>query len=357
MSAERSSFPAFGSAAADRDRRLRHGQPPLRREGARARRRAGAHHERPRRAAAADGLLLPASAPSPRRCEAIRERGLDTLLRERARRERRSSAPASACSCSSSTPRSTVAPRASGCSRARLRAARERALKLPHIGWSAVSWRDECAAPLSAGLPESRATSTTCTASSSVPPTRPSCSRPPSTARRFPASSAGATSSARSRTPRSPRRTACACSRTSPRSARARPRARRSPRRLRDPLSRDRHPRRQRRAPAQGRFRGEQGLRRGPARCRAGVGGGGRASSSTWSTSTARGRARPANLEHVAASLASSALACSSVAACARPRRSREALDAGVARVILGTAAFTDPELLERRSRRTDPSA
>ena len=49
----------------------------------------------------------------------------------------------------------------------------------------------------------------------------------------------------------------------------------------------------------------------------------------------------------VPASLASSAFACSSAAACARPRQSRGALEAGVARVILGTAAFTDPELLD----------
>ncbi len=107
---------------------------------------------------------------------------------------------------------------------------------------------------------------------------------------------------------------------------------------------------RQRRAARQGRLRRQDGLRRGPARGRARLGRGRAPSSCTSSTSTAREAGEPVNLEHLRADRRRArACRCSTAAACARAEAVDDALDAGAARVILGTAAFTDPDDARRR--------
>ena len=76
----------------DRDRRLRDGQPPQRREGARARRRARrAHRPTTTRSAAADGIVLPGVGAFPEAMRRLRALGLDEVLRERAARASRCS--------------------------------------------------------------------------------------------------------------------------------------------------------------------------------------------------------------------------------------------------------------------------
>ena len=72
------------------------------------------------------------------------------------------------------------------------------------------------------------------------------------------------------------------------------------------------------------------------------------ASACTSSTSTAREPASRSTSSTCARSPASSAAGPVRRRAALARARSSEALDAGAARVILGTAAFTDPELLER---------
>ncbi len=54
----------------------------------------------------------------------------------------------------------------------------------------------------------------------------------------------------------------------------------------------------------------------------------------------------PVNLDQLRASPSRQGCRCSTAAGCARRGPSRDALAAGAARVILGTAAFADPELL-----------
>ncbi len=72
------------SGAADRDPRLRHGQPALGREGARARRRRARRHARPRpRSAQADGVVLPGVGAFPKAMRNLRELGLDVLIGDR----------------------------------------------------------------------------------------------------------------------------------------------------------------------------------------------------------------------------------------------------------------------------------
>ena len=67
----------------------------------------------------------------------------------------------------------------------------------------------------------------------------------------------------------------------------------------------------------------------------------------TSSTSTARGPARRRTCTTSSASPASSACRSSTAAGCARSRPSRDAIAAGAARVILGTAAFSDVDFLD----------
>ena len=75
---------ACSRARRDRRRRLRHGQPPLGREGARARRRARRRSARdPRALRAAAGLVVPGVGAFPRAMAQPARAGLDELLRER----------------------------------------------------------------------------------------------------------------------------------------------------------------------------------------------------------------------------------------------------------------------------------
>ena len=103
---------------------------------------------------AADGLLVPGVGAFNAAMRALRDAGLDELIRERAAaRGRRSSAPAWGCSSCSSPPRSTAAASpGSGCSPAPSGGSTRAALKLPHIGWNEVRWQRP--SPLSEGLPD-----------------------------------------------------------------------------------------------------------------------------------------------------------------------------------------------------------
>ena len=59
----------------------------------------------------------------------------------------------------------------------------------------------------------------------------------------------------------------------------------------------------------------------------------------------------PASLEHLSGSCTSWRCPSSTAAGCARSPPCARALAAGAARVVLGTAAYTDPELLDRGAR------
>jgi len=102
---------------------------------------------------AADGLLVPGVGAFPAAMESIRERGLDAVLRERA-----SAGVPIFGSCLGMQLLFEHSEEHGGADGLGLlsggvSALRAGSLKLPHIGWSAVSWHEGGAA-LNAGLPE-----------------------------------------------------------------------------------------------------------------------------------------------------------------------------------------------------------
>ena len=128
-----------------RHRRLRHGQPALGAEGARARRARRptstitADPEAIRRA---DRVVFPGQGAMPDCMRSLRESGLGEAVAEAAARHGPSSACASACRCSSSAA-TRATRRASrvlpGAVRGfGARAARAAGLKVPHMGWNEV---------------------------------------------------------------------------------------------------------------------------------------------------------------------------------------------------------------------------
>ena len=129
-------------APVDRTRRLRDGQPPVGREGARARRRARAR-ERRSRASARDGRAgrarrrrvsrgrWPRSAP----------RASTSCCSSGPRRACRCWGSAWGCSCCSRAPRSSAARRDWGSLAGTVRRLTAPGLKLPQIGWNEVRWQ------------------------------------------------------------------------------------------------------------------------------------------------------------------------------------------------------------------------
>ena len=87
-----------GTLTDDRDRRLRDGQPPQRREGARARGRRVRHHRRPRRDPRRRAIILPGVGAFPEAMRNLERTGLGEVLIERAAPACRCSGSASACS-------------------------------------------------------------------------------------------------------------------------------------------------------------------------------------------------------------------------------------------------------------------
>ena len=162
----------MSAARRDRDRRLRDGQPPLGREGARARRRDGRGHPRPRRAAALRRAgRARASARSRSAMRDLRELGLDELIRERAATgHARCSASAWGCSCCSSAPRSSSRRDGLGLIRGEVTRARRRRAADPAHRLERGALRARLAADRGAAA-EAAVPSTTCTRSRRSPPT------------------------------------------------------------------------------------------------------------------------------------------------------------------------------------------
>ena len=192
---------------AHRHRRLRHGQPPLGREGARARRRASRRSPPTRRARARPtASCVPGVGAFPRAMRRLRA-SRPRRAAARARGRGRAGARASASGMQLLFERSVRAGRRRGpgaaARRGRARSTRRR-LKLPHIGWNDVRWRAPVAAHRRAAA--TRAPSTTCTPSRRVPADDDDRARHRRVRRavRRPSSAATA-SSASSSTPRSPR--------------------------------------------------------------------------------------------------------------------------------------------------------
>ncbi len=153
MSAESSSFPAFARAPliAIVDYGMgnrRSVEKALAHVGARAL--LTSDHEQLR---AADGLLVPGVGAFPAAMQVVRERGLDTLLRERAGAGTPIFGSCLGMQLLFEHSEEHGGADGLGLLRGGVSALRADSLKLPHIGWSAVSWR-EAGGPLNAGLPE-----------------------------------------------------------------------------------------------------------------------------------------------------------------------------------------------------------
>ncbi len=245
--------------------RLRHGQPALGREGARARRRDGQDRQRPcddplrrrpdpprrRRLPQGDGQH---PATWPRRADrgaAHRRRAGPRHLPWPAaslridRRARRGDGPRSAAG-------RRQRPRCAGAEGPAHR------LVAGSLGKRVARWSRGSSPrrPSTSSTPSPRGPSPVC------------CSARPPTATASPSRPRARASSASSSTPRSRVPPACACSRTSPASA---PQCRRRRSDL-DPLPGDRHPWRPGRTPAAGRLRARDDLRRRPGRRRTALG-------------------------------------------------------------------------------------
>ncbi len=249
-------------------RRLRHGQPPLGREGARARRRARDREPRPRRGCAPPpASSCPASARSRARWTTCASWGSTSCCASALTRARRCSASASACSSRSSPRPSSAEPPASASCPARSARCDAGELKLPHIGWNEVRFASPDS-PLVDGSARAAAPSTTCTRFAPVPADEQRRPRHGRVRRAVRHRGAARLLLRRAVPPREVLRRRPAPARQ----LRAHLRRRRGAASRGEALPGDRHPRRQRRAPRQGRLRREEGLRRGPAVRRARLG-------------------------------------------------------------------------------------
>ena len=204
---------------ADRDPRLRHGQPALGREGARAGRGRGRDHQRPRGGARGRrASSCPGVGAFPKAMERIRELGLDELVDERVEAGRPGARH---------LPRAAAAvrllDRARGRDGARAARGRGRPSSPPAASRSRTSagrrssWEHDLAAHRRDRSDEHALLLRPLVRAAARGPT--TCSGPPPTASASPARSSATTSSASSSTPRSRAPRAWRCSRTSPASA------------------------------------------------------------------------------------------------------------------------------------------
>ena len=120
-----------------RDRRLRDGQPPQRREGARARRRAPSRGPPTTTSSArADGIVVPGVGAFPEAMRRLRALGLDELCASARRGRAGARALPRHAAAVRRARRSTRAPTGSASSRAPWSQLEAPGLKLPHIGWN-----------------------------------------------------------------------------------------------------------------------------------------------------------------------------------------------------------------------------
>jgi glutamine amidotransferase len=107
----------------------------------------------PERLGEADGLVLPGVGAFPAGMVAIRERGLEDFLRERARAGVPLLGLCLGMQLLFEDSEEHGGAEGLGLLRGTVRRLNAPGLKLPHIGWSEVGWRESAATPLANGLP------------------------------------------------------------------------------------------------------------------------------------------------------------------------------------------------------------